>query len=262
MRRSLSVLVLLLIADAPGVVGRAAPKAAGVRPQAQTPAALPAVGEILDKYLQAVGGKAALEKVTTRVMKGSFELPATGDTGSIVPGTIEVYMKAPNKRMAATNIPGTGSDRRGFNGKAGWYVDPDEGPQDLSGPDLEAMKGEAEFYREIKLQELSPKMTVEGTTKVGNRQAYVVSAKLTDGSEKLYFDAQTGLLLRDDLPVEIPDEGRTTQQTFFEDYKDVDGVKLPFTIRRLRTDGDSIIKFSEIKNNVPVDDGKFEKPAK
>ena len=86
------------------------------------------------------------------------------------------------------------------------------------------------------------------------------TAPLLAGSKR--SDAQSGLLVRDDLPVEIPDEGKTTQQSIFEDYKDVDGVKLPFTIRRLRPDGDSIIKLSEIKNNVLVDDNKFEKPPK
>ena len=106
-------------------------------------------------------------------------------------------------------------------------------------------------------------MAVEGRTRVGSGEAYVVNATLADGgSERFYFDARSGLLVRDDLPVEIPDEGKTTQQSVFEDYKDVDSVKLPFTIRRLRPDGDSIIRFSEIKNNVPVDDNKFEKPRK
>src|SRR2546422_11657530 len=273
MRRALFILALLLIAEAPSV-GRGARSedvskagAAGQQGQAQqgkaTSASLPTVDEVLDKYVQAMGGKDALEKVTTRVMKGSIELPATGDAGSIVPGTIEIYMKAPNKRMLMVNIPGNGTDRRGYNGKAGWYVDPDEGPKDLSGADLGALKGEAEFYREIRLKELYPKMAVEGRTRVGSGEAYVVNATLAGGSsEKFYFDAQSGLLVRDDLPVEIPDEGKTTQQSIFEDYKDVDGVKLPFTIRRLRPDGDSIIKFSEIKNNVPVDDNKFEKPPK
>ena len=132
----------------------------------------------------------------------------------------------------------------------------------MSGADLEAIKTDAQFYREIKLKELYPKMAVEGKASVAGREAYVIGATLPDGSvEKFYFDAQNGLLVRDDLPVEIPDEGKTTQQSLFEDYKDVDGVKVPFTVRRLRPDGDSILKFAEIRNNVPIDDAKFEKPA-
>src|SRR5947208_15454194 len=165
MRRALSILVLLLIAEAPSMVRGAgwedASKAVAVGHQAQAvSASLPTVDQVLDKYVQAIGGRDALDKVTTRVMKGSIELPATGDAGSIVPGTTEIYMKAPNKRMLMVNIPGNGTDRRGYNGKAGWYVDPDEGPKDLSGADLEALKGEAEFYREIRLKELYPKMEI------------------------------------------------------------------------------------------------------
>lgn len=242
-----------------GLPGRGSASVAA--PAAQDSAALPTVDQLLDKYVAAIGGRAAIEKVTTRMMKGTLELPATGDAGSIVPGTIEVYQKAPNKRVATVVIPGNGTDLRGYNGAAGWFVDPDEGPKDLSGPDLDAIKVEARFNREIRLKELFPKMTVAGRATVGNSEAYVVNAPQADGSlEKLYFDAQSGLLVRDDAPVEIPDEGQTTQVSLLEDYRDVDGVKLPFTIRRTRPDGDSAVKFTEIKNNVAIDDAKFEKP--
>ena len=260
MKRSSLIGVLLVITLAPGFV-RSASGIAAVAGAAQASASMPTVDQILDKYVEAIGGKAALEKVTTRVLKGTLVLPATGDAGSIVPGTIEIDMKAPNKRMTISNIPGSGVDQRGYNGAAGWYVDPDEGPKDLAGPDLQAMKSDAEFYRELKLKDLYPKMTVEGKATVGSGEAYVVAATLPDdGVEKFYFDTQSGLLVRDDAPVEIPDEGKTLQVSLLEDYRDVDGVKLPFTISRTRPDGDSTIKFTEIRNNAPVDDAKFEKP--
>lgn len=232
-------------------------------PPAQGGAAAPGADEILAKYVQAIGGKAAIEKVTTRVMKGTLELPPSGDTGSIVPGTIEIDMKAPNKRAVISNVPGNGVDQRGYNGTAGWFVDPDEGPKDLTGADLDSMKLDAEFYRELNLPKLYRSMTVEGkATAVGGKDAYVVDATLASGDvEKLYFDTQSGLLVRDDLPVEIPDEGKSTQISLLTDYRDVDGIKFPFTISRNRTDGDSTIKFTEIKNNVPIDDAKFNKPA-
>lgn len=227
---------------------------------AQTSASTPSVDEILDKYVQAIGGRAALEKVTTRMLKGTIDLPATGDAGSIVPGTIEVYAKAPNRREVTTVIPGNGTDQRGYNGSAGWFVDPDEGPKDLSGSDLDAMKADAPFNREIRLKELYPKMTVSGKATVNGRQTYVVDAPVASGVEKFYFDVENGLMVRDDAPVEIPDEGVTTQVSLLEDYRDVDGVKMPFTISRTRPDGDSTIRFTEIRNNVQIDDAKFEKP--
>lgn len=234
----------------------------GARPaHGQAAGSTPTADQILERYVQAIGGKAALEKVTTRVMKGTLELTPSGDTGSIVPGTVEIDGKAPNKRVVTSNVPGSGADARGYNGASGWYVDPDEGPKDLTGSDLDAIKLDAEFYRELKLKDLYPKMAVAGKATIGNSEAYVVDATLADGSlEKFYFDAQTGLLVRDDSPVVIPDEGKTTQVSLLEDYRDVDGVKLPFTIRRMRPDGDSTIKFTDIRNNVPIDDAKFEKP--
>ena len=256
MRRRSIVTTMVLIAVLPIVLPGARPahaQAAG--------SSTPTVDQILERYVQAIGGKAAIEKVTTRVMKGALELTPSGDTGSIVPGTVEIDMKAPNKRMVASNVPGSGADQRGYNGTAGWYVDPDEGPKDLTGSDLDAIKSEAEFYRELKLKDLYSKMAVAGKASVGNGQAYIVDATLPDGSlEKFYFDVQSGLLVRDDSPVVIPDEGQTTQESLLEDYRDVDGLKLPFTIRRARPDGDSTIKFTEIRNNVPIDDAKFEKP--
>ena len=261
MRRSSIVVIFCVIASLPGLsafLGRGSQS--GVTLGGQTSNSTPAIDQILDKYVQAVGGRPALAKVTTRMMKGTLELPATGDAGSIVPGTIEVYQKAPNKRLSTVVIPGNGTDQRGYNGAAGWYVDPDEGAKDLSGPDLEAMKAETPFNREIRLKELYPKLTVAGKATVAGREAYVVDAPLADGVEKFYFDAENGLLVRDDAPVQIPDEGLTTQVSLLEDYRDVDGVKIPFTIRRTRPDGDSTIKFTEIRNNVEINDAKFEKP--
>ena len=230
-------------------------------PAAQTSSSAPTVDQVLEKYVQGLGGKAAIEKVKTRIMKGSIELPATGDAGSIVPGTIEIYMKAPDKRMSVVNIPGSGIDQRGFNGSTGWYVDPDEGPKNLGGQDLANIKLESDFYRELRLKELYHGMTLQGKENFGKSPVYVISAQLADGSSaKLYFDAQTGLLVREDVPVETED-GRTMMQSTFEDYKDVDGVKLPFTIHRTRPDSDSTLRFAEIKNNVPIDDAKFNKPV-
>jgi hypothetical protein len=76
------------------------------------PAALPSVDQVLDRYVQAIGGKAVIEKQTSRVSKGSFELAAFGASG-----TAEVYEKAPNKTVAIVNIAGFGVIQEGFDGK-------------------------------------------------------------------------------------------------------------------------------------------------
>ena len=70
------------------------------------------------------------------------------------------------------------------------------------------------------------------------------------------WDLTQGLLIRRDITIQ-----GTTLQAHFEDYKEVDGIKLPFTIRRSRPDFSFTYKFDEIKHNVPIDDAKFDKPA-
>jgi hypothetical protein len=220
----------------------------------QAASAQPTLDQVLDKYVQAIGGREAIEKLTTRSMKGSVENPSTGETGSI-----EVYRKAPDKEVSTINIPSNGPSTRGYDGKVGWTLDPDSGVSDMGATDLAAMKLEAEFHREIRLKDLFPKMTLAGTAKVGDREAYIVDAPQAEGTEKLYFDVQSGLLLRDDVPAET-DGGRTTIESSFEDYRAVGGVKLPYVIRQTSPDFDLVIKYAEIKHDVPIDDGKFQKP--
>jgi len=217
----------------------------------------PTVEQVLDKYIQALGGKAAIEKKTTLVIKGTVDVPSTGETGAM-----ELYKKAPNKEMQMISTPSNGPSQRGFDGASGWNWDPDSGPSDMSPADLMAIKLESDFYRAVRLKDLYPKMSVKGREKVGEREAYVVDAPRPDGtSEKMYFDVQNGLLVRSDVPIEVPDEGRTIVTSQYEDYREVNGVKVAFTIRQTSADFDYVIKLSEVKYNAPIDDAKFKKPS-
>ena len=104
-------------------------------------------------------------------------------------------------------------------------------------------------------------MRVLGKEKVGDRDAFVVGATSRDDSrEKLYFDAETGLLLRRYLTFKTA-LGSIPEVIDFADYKDVDGIKLPFTISWSRMPFTSTTRFVEIKLNVPVDDAKFDMPV-
>ena len=219
---------------------------------------MPTVDQVLDKYVQALGGKAAIEKLTTVVIKGKVDVPSTGETGSM-----ETYRKAPNKEIEMINTPSNGPSQRGFDGTVGWNWDPDSGPSDMSPADLAAIKLESDFYRDIRLKELYPKISLKGKEKAGNREAYVVEAPREDGSsEEMYFDTESGLLIQSVVPIDVPDEGKTIVNSQFEDYREVQGgVKVAFTVRQISADFDYVIKVSEAKYNVPVDDAKFKKPS-
>jgi zinc protease len=114
----------------------------------------------------------------------------------------------------------------------------------------------------VKLKELYPKREVKGKEKVGEREAYLVEAVPSEGGPvKMYFDTENSFLTKVQLDVETP-QGTLDVQTTFGDYKEVDGIKLPFMIRQVAGVLDFVIKIQEVKHNVPIDDEKFKKPEK
>jgi len=217
---------------------------------------LPTADQILDKYVQAIGGKAVIEKQTSRYSKGTLEIPAFGASG-----TAEVYEKAPNKTITIVNIPGFGIINDCFDGTIGWAQDPQNGMRDKSGPELAASKLDAEFYKPIKIKELYPKVVVKGKDKVGDKDVYVLEATPNGGpTETWYFDAQSGLLLRQDAEREGP-QGKQVVQVFFEDYRVADGIKVAYVLKQVTPAFTLNIKLDEVKHNVPIDDAKFKKPS-
>ncbi|MEJ7615590.1 MAG: hypothetical protein WKF30_01145 [Pyrinomonadaceae bacterium] len=203
-----------------------------------------------------MGGKAAMEKFNTLTAKGAFDLPAMGASG-----TVELYGKAPNKSFTLISIPGFGEVKQGFDGSAGWAQDPTSGKfNDLSGVELSEVKINAEFYRDYKLKELYPKMTLKGKEQSGGRDVYVIEAAAPGVAKKMYFDAGTGLLARMDSVLEGAN-GKRSIEEYFDDYKDVEGVKFAHTYRQINPEYNFTFKFNEVKFNAAVDDAKFVKPA-
>ncbi|HSE39020.1 MAG TPA: hypothetical protein VLG74_17085 [Blastocatellia bacterium] len=251
MKRTLLTLILCTFV-AVAAFAQASPQ----QPAPGAMAALPTVDQILDKYVETLGGKAALEKITSTASKGTFEIPAFGATG-----TAEVWEKAPNKTALKLDIPGFGLVLEGFNGTVAWSQDPQNGLREKTGAELAATKLDADFYKPLRLRQLYPKITVKGKEKVGDKDAYVLTATPAEGAaETWYFDAATGLLTRMDLERESP-QGKMAVQVFQEDYKEVDGIKIPHTMRQVTSAFTIVIKLDEVKHNVTVDETKFNKPT-
>jgi hypothetical protein len=248
MKRILSIVLLGLVLSA-SVLAQA--------PAADKPSgALPTVDKVLDNYLKAVGGRDAWEKLTTRLSKGTIQIPAMNMSGAV-----EINEKAPDKSYTVTTIPGFGDIRQGFDGSTGWTSDPQSGLHVMAGQELAEIKRDSQFYMALKLREIYPHIILKGKDKVGDRDAWILEVTPADGSpDNLYFDAQSGLLLRQKGERESPN-GKAQIQTDLEDYHDIDGIKLPFTIRQTSDMGTFIIQITEVHHNVPVDDAKFAKPA-
>jgi hypothetical protein len=259
MKFVMTIVVYALLAAAPNGAAFAqekTPPAKAPEAAAKATTAEPTVDQILDKFEQAIGGRQAMEKITSRVAKGVFELPSMG-----VKGEMELYAKAPNKSLAIQNFPGIGEAREGYDGKVAWAQNPIQGLREKSGAELAAVVRMSDMHIAIKTRQLYSKLEFKGKEKVGDHETYVILATPQEGAPvTMYFDTQTGLIARTDLILETP-EGRIPVEILAEDYREVDGIKMAFTALQKTPMASGVIKLTEVKHNVAIDDSKFNKPA-
>jgi len=238
--------------DMPPLPSLSAPFAANSASVTEQP--LPTVDEILDRYLKALGGMPAFEKLTTRVRTGSVDIAG-------VHGTFELYEGVPNKSLFIGSLPPPiGSVQQVFNGTNGW-VRNQNGVFPMSGDGLAQTQRESAFFGDVKLKEQFKLMSVTGKERLDTRDFYVVQGTRPDNQvEKLYFDVATGLLARRywETPTYF---GVIPNANDYEDYRKVGSVRLPFLIRKARASRTFLQTISEYKLNVRIEDERFEKPA-
>jgi zinc protease len=251
LNRLLVVISLSLVLGVSAQAQSSAP--ASTKPSAA--AAMPTVDQVIDHYIQATGGRAAWQQALSRVSKGTIEVPAMN-----LSGTIEIYEKAPDRILSIIRVAGA-SFRQGFDGTTGWTDDPQNGVREQTGAELSETRREADFYYPLELKKLYTKLTVTGTEKIGDRTAYVLEAAVPEGDpDKLYFDVVTGLPLRTVSHRHGPD-GVTDLREDFEDFRDVDGIKMAFVIHEATGESTITVKLDEMHDNVLLDDEQFAKPA-
>lgn len=215
----------------------------------------PTADQILAKYTEALGGSAVIEKLKTRTMKGTVEMSNGNTLG------YEVYQTAPDKLYIVLNTPKQGIIRRGFDGKTAWEQS-DRGGRAIEGNESFYFRRYLDLFKDTRLQGQFTRINYGGKEKLDGKDVYVLRGVGVDGKgERLYFDAQSGLLVRR-ITSTTTIVGLIPEQVDYEDYRDVDGMKVPFTIRVTSVDSywSSTRKFTEIKLNVPVDESKFNQP--
>jgi outer membrane lipoprotein-sorting protein len=213
----------------------------------------PTPDELLDKYVQAVGGASAIDRVTSRVMIGTITF---GDRN--VP--IDIFSKDPDKRISFTHTP-DGDSVTAYDGHQGWLVTPKHAVREMHGGDIDAASMDADLQFPAHLKQMLGKTELQGVEKIDDHDAYFVIGE-RDGKTplQLYFDTKSGLLLRLIRYADTP-LGRLPTQIDYSDYRDAGSVRIPFRWTLARPGGRFTIQITEVKNNVPVDDAKFEKPA-
>ncbi len=212
----------------------------------------PSVDEIFARYIQAVGPKAAETK--TLFMKGTRAASQNRNWPN------EITWSAPDKILSVMTLPQT-TIRQAAAGDKGWVLNGTKLQTLTAAQVASARRGLEDVFSAVKVT-LTPGMQVADTEKIDGRDVWVVVKSTPETTLKYYFDAETGLLRRR-LAINHAAVLPIPEQIDFEDYRDVDGVKLPFTIRRSAIDTyDSWTRtFTEIKRNVSVDDALFVAPT-
>ena len=215
--------------------------------------------QILDKYIQAVGGAQALAKLTSFVAKGTYG----GYDTDLEALPLDVFAKAPNQRSAIVHMH-AGESITTFDGRAGWVASPDKPVAliTLAGEDLDGVKLDADlaFPAGIK-QALTGWRAGFPAATINERAVLIVQGTAVGGSRvKLFFDKESGLLVRV-LRYTDTAVGVIPAQTDYSDYRDVAGVKMPFKWIATWTDGQSTIELSEVQPNVAIEGARFAKPA-
>jgi photosynthetic reaction center cytochrome c subunit len=222
-------------------------------------AGAPSADQTFDKYLQAVGGAQKAAAITSIVFKGTYQ-------GYAEPKSpVEIYVKAPNQRTMIVHTDG-GDRTTTFDGSNGWMAAP---AADKPFPviiytngDLDAVRLDAALSFPVGIRQsiTSPRV---GSSSIDDKDVVVVQGTANGGrsSVKLYFDKQSGLLVRQ---VRYADTliGRVPIQVDYSDYRDVAraGVKLPFHVITTWTDGRSDVLLTSAETNLAIDAAKFNQP--
>lgn len=221
-------------------------------PDAAAPA-LPTADEVFDKYLKAVGGAEALQKINTRVQKGTINFRGRSSP-------LQVLAKAPNKRATAMTVL-EGVNVTAYDGKIGWTGVPGgRPPADMTRAEVEAFSLDATFYFPIEVKKLFSQARVRPSEKIdGHDAVQVIGIREGKPPLRLFFDQQSGLLVRMVRYADTP-LGRNPTQIDYADYREDKGVKVPFRWTLARPATRLTIQIESMEQNVPVDDVKFSKP--
>jgi hypothetical protein len=212
------------------------------------------IDQILYRYEQALGGKDAIAGITSYKLKGTFDL-------SGMTGTIEGWRKEPGKTLSVIQFPGLGTLKKGFDGQTHWVQTPGGTFSQSNPQEIAEMERDAEVYSAGRIKSLFESMKLENKARLSGRDVYVIEGKPAKGpAEKLFFDVQSGLLVRWDMARREENRGTVFVKVHLDDYREVGGLKVPFKVRFAFESFNFIITLQELQNNIAIDDAIFRKP--
>lgn len=228
-----------------GAGGRGGPGGRGPARPAET------LDQIVDKYIQALGGRPALEKLQSRVMRGTL----TNRAGQSLPVSVEE--KRPGKYRQTIETP-AGPAVRASNGTTTWQQNAGVTHEVTIPFEQQEITRLADLGLPLQLKERYQNLAASRYAKLDDKDVILVTGRTAPSvTEQLYFDRNSGLLLRRVISTRTA-MGTLPEQIDYSDYRDVNGVKVPFQIVRASWDYHMTQKFTDVKVNVPVEDARFD----
>jgi len=222
-------------------------------PAAEGRTNLPPAAEIIEKYIQATGGAAAIQNVSSRVESGTV----TFGSGPGLP--LEIFSKSPSRRAMIVHLP-AGDSSTVFDSQNGWFRSSGGPIRDMSPADIEGARLDADLQFPINVRKAFQELKVIRTERINDRDSILLFAMNSSAPPlELYFDRQTGLLLRQ-LRFGSSPLGLNPTQIDYDDYKQVDGVQVPLHVVITRPNRTLDIHVLHVTHNVSIDDGKFARP--
>lgn len=228
-----------------------------ILPAVTADAGTPSADQILDKYIQALGGAARLAQLTSFTAKGTSHL-----FGEVNEDPTEISAKAPNQ-LATLVHQKEGDLARTYDGREAWVMLPLTvvGEYPLNASALEGAKLDAQLAFPGGLKQLFTAWRASYPTTIDGKGVYVVQGTGASGLiATFYFDKQTGLLTRM-VRYAASAMGRVPTQMDFSDYRPVNGVLMPYKWVYGWVSGQEEYALTEVQPNVPVDAAKFGRPV-
>ncbi|HSE18197.1 MAG TPA: hypothetical protein VLB46_14165 [Pyrinomonadaceae bacterium] len=219
-----------------------------------TPSEQAIIDQILQRYEQALGGREAIDSVTSQHMKGTFQL-------SRMAGNVEAWRKDPDKTLVVVEFPQLGTLKKGFDGQTRWAQTPAGTVTDSSPQEIAELDRDAEVYSAGKIKSAFDTLKLDNKARLNGRDVYVIEGKPHRGpAEKLFFDVESGLLVRWDMARRQEGRGTVFVKVHLEDYKEVGKLKVPFKVRFAFESFTFLVQVNELEYNIPIDDAVFRKP--
>lgn len=217
---------------------------------------LPSPAKIISDYLEVLGGRAALEQVRTRTVRGTRQFGSEGSTHAF-----ELWQMHPNRWLLRLEQP-EGAWISGSDGAQAWEQAPRGRPALLDAAGQADARREWDIHRDLALGKEFAEMIVHGIVSLDGQDCYLVEARPMAGQGRtawLYFGVLTKFLVQREYREESP-EGPRVWQVRYSEYREIRGVQYPFQIQRIGPDGEWTLRATEVQHNVRLSNEAFRKP--